>query len=175
LSKHLEPVIQLRITVPRIAFPSDSQHRQPAEGAAAEDQQRSTEQVRILALEVQGEALPVVPRFIEGNSLQARHFRIFQIKGIVAQGRTLLLQILRKYPVAKQQEQAGRTKQFEQLRVSDVLAFTVEFRRSGEASEVSQAEQANAPAALTPGLNSVVIFLAEDGTPTNYSIDGTKS
>jgi len=167
LSKYVEPVFQLQITVPRIAFPSDSQHRQHEEGTAAEDRQRSTEQVRILAPEVQGEALPL--------AVQARHFRIFQIKGIVAQGRTLLLQILRKYPAAKRQEQAGRTKQFEQLRVSDALAFTVEFRRSGETSEVSQAEQANAPAALTPGLNSVVIFLAEDGTPTNYSIDGAKS
>ncbi len=167
MSKYVEPVIQLQITVPHVAFPSDSQHRQHAEGVAAEDQQRSTEQVRILAPEVQGEALPLI--------VQAGHFSIFQIKGIVAQGRALLLQILRKYPVAKRQEQAGRTKQFEQLRVSDELAFTVEFRRSGETSEVSQAEQANAPAALTPGLNSVVIFLAEDGTPTNYSIDGAKS
>ena len=175
MSKYVEPVIQLRITVPHIAFPSDSQHRQHAEGVTAEDQQHSTEQVRILAPEVQGEALPVVPRFIEGNSLQARHFRIFRIKGIVAQGRTLLLQVLRKYPVAKQQEQAGGSKQFEQLRVSDALAFTIEFRHSDETSEVSQAEQANAPAALTPGLNSVVIFLADDGTPINYSIDGAKS
>jgi len=184
LSKYVEPVIHLQITVPHIAFPLDSQHRQHTEGAAAEEQQRSTEQVRILAPEVQSEALPVVPlsgtqwsayRYFEGNSLQAGHFSIFQIKGIVAQGRTLLLQILRKYPVAKRQGRAARTKQFEQLRVSDALAFTVEFRRSGEASEVSQEEQANAPAALTPGLNTVVIFLAEDGTPSNYSIDGAKS
>jgi hypothetical protein len=184
LSKYVEPVIQLQITVPHIAFPSDSQHRQYAEGAAAEDQQRSTEQVRILAPEVQGEALPVVPlsgtqwsayRYFEGNSLQAGHFRIFQIKGIVAQGRALLLQILRKYPVAKRQEQAGRSKQFEKLRVSDALAFTVEFRHSDETSEVSQAEQANAPTALTPGLHTVVIFLAEDGTPTNFSLDDAKS
>jgi len=167
LSKYVEPVIHLQITVPHIAFPLDSQHRQHTEGAAAEDQQRSTEQVRILAPEVQGEALPLV--------VQAGHFSIFQIKGIVAQGRTLLLQILRKYPVAKRQGRAARTRQFEQLRVSDALAFTVEFRRSGEASEVSQEEQANAPAALTPGLNIVVIFLAEDGTPNNYSIDGAKS
>jgi hypothetical protein len=166
LSKYVEPVIQLRITVPHIAFPSNSQHRQHAEGAVAEDQQRSTEQVRILAPEMQGEALPLTEH--------AGHFRIFQIKGIVAQGHALLLQILRKYPVAKRQEQAGRSKQFERLRVSDALAFTIEFRHSDETSVVSQAEQANAPAALTPGLNSVVIFLAEDGTPTNYSIDGAK-
>ncbi len=167
MSKYVEPVFHLQITVPHIALPSGSQHRPHAEGVAAEDQQRYTEQVRILPPGVQGEALPL--------AVQARHFRIFQIKGIAAQGHALMLQILRMYPGAKQQKHAGRTGQLEQLRLSDVLAFTVEFRRFGETSQVSQAEHANTPAILTPGLNSVVIFLAEDGTPTNYSIDGAKS
>ena len=148
-----------------ISLPLSRHHQQHAEDASAEDQQRYTEQVRILPLDALpnqreehiAEVLPL--------TAQTERFRIFQIKALSTQGRALLLQILRMYPATK----------VEQLRLSDELAFMLEFRRAADAPEVSAAEHTHLPATLIPGLNSIVIFLDEAGTPTDYSIDGVKS
>ena len=175
MSEYAEPVINLHITVPQIALPLSKRRRQPAG-----DQQHSTEQVRIVPLgsdqqhERTGSDMPL--------TAQKERFHLFQIKDIPAQGRTLLLQILRRYPVGNQQAQGERSEQSEQLRLSDELALTIEVRRSSDlftSSEPSQPSQAEHTTSispmLVPGLNAVVIFLDENGIPTNYSIDGAKS
>ncbi len=144
MSKYVEPVINLQITVPHIVLPSGSQHQQHAEGVAAGDQQRYTEQVRILLLnalssqhdERTGEVLPLT---MEKGRYRIFQIKIFQIKDISAQGHALLLQILRIYPAVRQQgwgSSSREIRQVEQLRLSDALAFTVEFRRSSDASEL---------------------------------------
>lgn len=176
MSEHAEPVINLHITVPQIALPLSKRRRQQAG-----DQQHSTEQVRIVPLgssdqqhERTSSDMPL--------TVQKERFHLFQIKDIPAQGRTLLLQVLRRYPVENQQAQGERSEQGEQLRVSDELALTIEVRRSSDlftSSEPSQPSQAEHTTSispmLVPGLNAVVIFLDENGIPTNYSIDGAKS
>ncbi len=175
MSEHAEPVINLHITVPQFALPLSKRRRQ-----LAGDQQHSREQVRIVPLgsdqqhERTGSDMPL--------TVQKERFHLFQIKDIPAQGRTLLLQVLRRYPVENQQAQGERSEQSEQLRVSDELTLTVEIRRSSdlstssEPSQPSQAEHTTSiPPTFVPGLNTVVIFLDENGIPTNYSIDGAKS
>ncbi len=175
MSEYAEPVINLHITVPQIALPLSKRRRQ-----LAGDQQHSPEQVRIVPLgsdqqhERTGSDMPL--------AVQKERFHLFQIKDIPAQGRTLLLQILRRYPVGNQQAQGERSEQSEQLRLSDELALTIEVRRSSdlftssEPSEPPQAEHTTSISPmLVPGLNTVVIFLDENGIPTNYSIDGAKS
>jgi hypothetical protein len=163
LSKNVQPVIKLEVTVPHIALPLS---RHQVEDQAEADQQLPSEQLRLLALGRQtgttsGQYDDFTP--VPSHDQNGR-FRLFRLNNIVAQGGGFLLQILRMYPSSRQQ--GNRREQIGQLRLSDNLAFTIEFRR---------ADQAHNSRGLVPGLNSIVIYLDAEGKPGSYSIDGIKS
>jgi len=52
------------------------------------------------------------------------------------------------------------------------MAFSIEFRSS---SEIVETTVAVSTPALIPGLNRVVFYLDNEGTPAGYSIDGAES
>jgi len=165
----VQPVIKLEVTVPHIALPLS---RHQVENWAEADQQLPSEQLRLLPLGRQtgttsgqyGEFTPVPSHDQNGR------FRIFRLNNIVAQGGGFLLQILRMYPTSRQQ--GNRREQVGHLRLSDNLAFTIEFRRTEDSPGADQAHNSHS---LVPGLNSVVIYLDAEGKPGSYSIDGVKS
>jgi hypothetical protein len=169
LSKSVQPVIKLEVTVPHIALPLS---RHQVEDQAGADQQLPSEQLRLLPLGRQtgttsghyGEFTPAPSHEQNGR------FRLFLLNNIVAQEGGFLLQILRMYPTSRQQ--GNRRERVGQLRLSDNLAFTIEFRR---AEDSPRADQAHNSRGLVPGLNSVVIYLDAAGKPGSYSIDGIKS
>jgi hypothetical protein len=169
LSKNVQPVIKLEVTVPHIAL---SLRGNQVEDWTEADQQLPSEQLRLLPLGRQtgtisgqyGEFAPVPSHDQNGR------FRIFRLNNIVGQGGGFLLQILRMYPTSRQQ--GNRRGGVGELRLSDNLAFTIEFRRT---EDPPGADQAHNSRDLVPGLNSVVIYLDAEGKPGSYSIDGVKS
>jgi hypothetical protein len=169
LSKNVQPVIKLEVTVPHIAL---SLRGNQVEGRAEADLQHSSERLRILPLGQQSGTSPgQYGEFATTLSHdQKGRFRLFQVNNIVAQGGGFLLQILRMYPASR--SQGNRREQAGQLRASDNLAFTIEFRHEGNLPEIAQAHSFPH---LRPGLNSVVIYLDAEGKPGNYSIDGARS
>jgi len=169
LSKNVQPVIKLEVTVPHIAL---SLRGNQVEERAEADQQDSSERLRILPLGQQsGTTSGQYSEFAPALSHdQKGRFRLFQVNEIAAHGGGFLLQILRMYPASRQRR--NRAEQVGQLRSSDNLAFTIEFRHAGDSLE---AAQAHSSPKLMPGLNSVVIYLDAEGKPGNYSIDGAKS
>ena len=160
----MQPVIKLEVTVPHIVL-SLRGHQVEAE------QQHSSERLRILHPGRQSGTPP--GQYSEFPALshdQKGRFRLFQAKDIVVQGGGFLLQILRLYPTSRlrgnEEEQVG------QLRLSDNLAFTIEYHHVEDSSGADQVDNARG---LVPGLNSVVIYLDAEGKPCNYSIDGARS
>jgi len=176
LTKNVLPIINLEITVPRIALPLSKQRwQQVGDG----DKQSTTEQVHIvpLGLHSGGNAGQRDERTAEISpaKIQKGRFHIFQVKDVAAQGRAFLLQILRPYKAGYVQERGDRRGQVEQFRPTDNLAFSLTFRSSSDPGEISQVERAYSSSRVTPGLNAIVIFLDEEGKPGGYSIDGAES
>ena len=165
----MQPVIKLEVTVPHIALPLS---RHQVEDWAEADQQLPSEQLRLLPLGRQtGTTSGQYGEFTPTPSLdQKGRFRIFRLNNIIEQGGGFLLQILRMYPTSRQQ--GNRREQLGQLRLSDNLAFTIEFRRTEDSPGADQAHNSRG---LVPGLNSVVIYLDAEGKPSSYSIDSVKS
>ena len=76
----------------------------------------------------------------------------------------------------RKRNQANVRAHAEQLYATDAMAFSVKFRSSSEIVETSvAASTAISTPTLIPGLNRVVIYLNNEGTPAGYSIDGTES
>jgi hypothetical protein len=97
---------------------------------------------------------------------------------VPAPGQPFLLQVLRRYNeyIGKKRRKRNLIKEdnahASQLYVTGAMAFSIEFRSSSEIVETTVA--ASNPA-LIPGLNRVVIYLDNEGTPAGYSIDGAES
>jgi hypothetical protein len=165
----VQPVIKLEVTVPHIAL---SLNRHQVEDRAEADQQLPSEQLRLLPLGRQtGTISGQYGEFTPAPSHdQMERFRLFRLNNIIAQGGGFLLQILRMYPTSRQQ--GNMREQVGHLRLSDNLAFTIEFRRIEDSPG---ADQAHNSGGLVPGLNSIVIYLDTEGKPGSYSIDGVKS
>ena len=165
----MQPAIKLEVTVPHIVL---SLNGHQVENRAEADQQLPSEQLRLLPLGRQsGTTSGQYSEFTPAPSHdQIGRFCLFRLNNIVAQGGGFLLQILRMYPISRRQ--GNRREQVGQLRLSDNLAFTIEFCRAEDSPGVDQAHNSRG---LVPGLNSVVVYLDAEGKPGSYSIDGVKS
>jgi len=161
----VQPVIKLEVTVPHIVL---SLRGHPVEA----EQQHSSERLRILLPGRQSSTSPgQYSEFAPALSHdQKERFRLFQVNDIVALGGRFLLQVLRMYPTSLPRGKRGE--QVGQLRLSDHLAFSIEFHRAEDSSGADQVDNSRG---LVPGLNSVVIYLDAEGKPRNFSIDGARS
>ena len=109
----------------------------------------------------------------------AIRFRVFHMN-VPEHAQPLLFQVLRrcnKY-TGKRRPKRNNLKEgnvhSEHLYVTNAMAFSVEFRSSSEIVETSLSTPTSTPT-LIPGLNRVVIYLDNEGTPVGSSIDGAES
>jgi hypothetical protein len=154
-------IVNLEVIVPRLVLPIPS-----LDVSKTSDE---VEQVRLSSVDVQ----PTLAQHSEQPgavgeattsatyATQQRPFRLFSIKGVQTHGQVLLLLLLRRWQ-RRDRRQHGAGTQLELI--TDELTFTVEARQSKTPSERTRRT-------LLPGLNQVVIFLDEEGTPNSYSID----
>ena len=165
----MQPVIKLEVTVPHIIL---SLNGRQIEDWAEAGQQVPSEQLCLLFPGRQtGTVSSQYTEFTpESSHEQNGRFRLFRLNNIVAQGDEFVLQILRMYPTSRQQ--GNRREQIGQLRSSDNLAFTIEFRRAEGSPGTDQAYNSHS---RVPGLNRIVIYLDAEGKPDGYSIDSVKS
>lgn len=112
-------------------------------------------------------------QFIEAKfsplATHTKRFGMFRAKDIPAQGEILLLRVLRQWIAANHSKPDNTHQQNEQFQLGDEIAFSVEFHRIDEATEIAHLLD------LQTGLSRVVIFLDEEGKPCSYSIDGAES
>lgn len=176
MDEKVQPVVHLEITVPHIAFPSEHSQQQPA----ASGQDDGQEQVRVLTPmppdQHSSRQSASGPTEISGEGTTytsaAGPFRLFRMKDIPLQGQTLLLQVLRRV--------MGTSGP---LSLSAEQAFSIEFQQhvqqdqaleQAAVSSVSSPALLASPSHLIPGLNRIVIFLDEEGTPDSFHIDSAE-
>lgn len=183
------PVVNLEVTVP--VLPTGLHRHEPIQAPATgqdseSNQSEEAEQVRLIGLQ-QNSSLhqPREQRTAIGDvparMIHSIRFRVFHLTA-PAQGQPFLLQVLRRYNeyTGKKRRKRNQVKEHSAharpLYMTDSLAFSVEFRPSSEIIETTVA--ASTPTStptLTPGVNRVVIYLDNEGTPAGYSIDGAES
>lgn len=192
------PVVNLEVTVPRIVLTAKSSRSGQMEALATKQQSASSEEevveeVRLLPLESQQntslhqhrEQQRLGMGDVSRHTIRSIRFRVFRFP-VLAGAQPFLLQVLRKYNryIGKRRWKWINTKENNggtvQLIVTDAAAFSVEFRQFPESAGVNTAASSSVPGPTTPSsifptLNQVVIYLDNEGTPANYSIDGAES
>ncbi len=185
-------VVNLEVTVPRIVLPSGLNRHEPMQALATKQESESNEseeveQVRLIGLqgdpslhqsgEQQGGIGDVWTRMVH-----TIRFRVFRLTlPMYTEDQPFLFQVLRRWDKymgkrRRKRNQANVRAHAEQLYATDAMAFSVKFRSSSEIVETSvAASTAISTPTLIPGLNRVVIYLNNEGTPAGYSIDGTES
>ena len=190
-------VVKLEVTVPRIVLSALQNRPVQTEQGVGEHNVKSwqsseieeMEQVRLLLSEQSQDLshqhqLRELQKGIAGEAssrmIQTMRFRVFRVEIPVIQGQAFLLQIIRwcgKFTGIERRERNTANGGNGQQYVTDELAFSLECRRTGEASTgtAPAVSVSTALSALIPGLNRVAIFLDNEGTPCSYSIDGAES
>ena len=181
------PVVNLEVTVP--VLPTGLHRHEPIQAPVTRQDSESNEseeaeQVRVIGL--QQNSSPHRPREqrtatgdVPARMIHSIRFRVFHLT-MPAQGQPFLLQVLRRYNehTGKKRRKRNRAKEDNagSFSMTDALAFSVEFRSSSEIVEtpVAPSTPTSTPT-LTPGMNRVVIYLDNEGTPASYSIDGAES
>ncbi len=179
------PVVNLEVTVP--VLPTGLHRHGPMQGSATSQYSESieseeVEQVRLVPIGLQKGPSLHQPREQAISDVPARmihslRFRVFHLT-VPALGQPFLLQVLRRYNeyIGKKRRKRNLVKEdnahARHLYVTGAMAFSIEFRSSGEIVETTVAVS---NPALIPGLNRVVIYLDNEGTPAGYSIDGAES
>jgi hypothetical protein len=183
------PVVNLEVTVPvlpaglhrhgLIQAPATSRYSESNEG-------EEVEQVRLVAIGLQKDPSLHQPREqaigdVPVRMIHSIRFRVFHLT-VPAHGQPFLLQVLRRYNeyIGKKPRKRNQAKEdnahARQLYVSDAMAFSVEFRSSSGIGETTVAlSTPTSTPTLIPGMNRVVIYLDNEGTPSSYSIDGAES
>jgi len=178
-------IVNLEVTVPRIVLAA-SRHRSGQREATPEAQQSSSSesneavQLGILPMKLQQEALPRRPQeqlpaiSSEASERMSHAVRFRMFRGIVpAEGRPLLFQVWRwhkGYIGGRRRKRKAAEVDNGHLYVSDTSVFSVEFRHRGE-----EASFTSTSTTIMPGVNRVVIYVDDEGTPGSYSIDGAES
>jgi len=192
-------VVKLEVTVPRIvlsALQNRSMQTKPGAGEHTVNSWQSAgaeieemEQVRLLLPEQLGnishqpqrrQLQQAITGEASSRMIQTMRFRVFRVELPVLQDQAFLLQIIRwcgKITGTERRKRNNAGGDNEQQYLTDELAFSLECRRTDEASTettptVSSSTALSAP---MPGLNRVVIFLDNEGTPCSYSIDDAES
>ncbi len=149
-------IVNLEVTVPRIAFAT-------GKGQEAHDPDDDEEQVYLTPVGTQQQ---LSTGEISTHMIHTIRFRLFRIQ-LPALGRPLLFQVLRRWhkPV-----DGGPARRDERLYVSDAATFSVEFLPQSDASEKVSLQATGQ--AMHPGLNHIIIYLDNEGTPSSYTIDG---
>lgn len=118
---------------------------------------------------------------IPARIIYSIRFRILHL-ALPAPDRPFLLQILRRYNkyIGKKRRKRnvarGDNGATGSLYVTNAMAFSVEFCSPGEIVETNLGAPApTSTSTLIPGMNRVVIFLDNEGTPAGYTIDGAES
>jgi len=179
------PVVNLEVTVP--VLPTGLHRHGPMQVSATSQYSESieseeVEQVRLVPIGLQKDPSLHQPRERTIDDVPARMihsilFRVFHLT-VPALGQPFLLQVLRRYNeyIGKKRRKRNLIKEdnahARQLYVTGAMAFSIEFRSS---SEIVETTVAVSTPALIPGLNHVVIYLDNEGTPAGYSIDGAES
>ena len=166
MNRDRQLIVNLEVTVPRLILPIPSLDL----GATSDE----TEQVRLSSIDAQDTSAlaqhdqqPVAVSEATASATYAAQqepFRLFSIKHVQTHGQALLLQIVRLW---KRRDRAQRGTVTQPAHLTDELTFTVEVRQS-------KAPPEGARRTPFPGRNQVVIFLDEEGIPTNYSINGAE-
>jgi hypothetical protein len=188
LDRDAPQVVNLEITVP--IFPANLHRHEPAQAPATGQYSESNEsedvqQVQLVPLGLQQD--PSLHQRREHQSTPADAsvrmihsilFRIFHLT-LPAPGQPFLLQVLRTHNayIGKKRRKRTQTKAHTgTFYVTDAMAFSVEFRPSGETAETTvTASTPTSTPGILPGMNRVIIYLDNEGTPTGYSIDGAES
>ncbi len=179
------PVVNLEVTVP--VLPTGLHRHGPMNVSATSQYSESieseeVEQVRLVSIGLQKNPSLHQPReqAIDDVPVRMIHsilFRVFHLT-VPAHGQPFLLQVLRRYNeyIGKKRRKRKQAKEDNahgrQLYVTDAMAFSIEFCSS---SEIVETTVAVSTPALIPGLNRVVFYLDNEGTPAGYSIDGAES
>jgi len=182
-------VVNLEVTVPRIVLPAclnrhASMQAQATSQYSESNESEDVEQVRLVLIGLQQDpALHLSDEQPGGRGdvwtrmAHSIRFRVFHVT-VPVHAQPFLFQVLRrcnKY-FDKRRPKGNNLKEdnvhVEQLYVTNAMAFSVEFRSS---SEIVETNLAISTPTLIPGLNRVVIYLDNEGTPAGYSIDGAES
>ena len=179
------PVVNLEVTVP--VLPTGLHRHEPIQAPVISQYSESNEgeeveQVRLVPIGLQKDPSLHQPREqalddVPARMLHSIRYRVFHLT-VPAHGQPFLLQVLRRYNeyVGKKRRKQNLVKEdnahARQLYVTGAMAFSIEFRPS---SEIVETAVAVSTPALIPGLNRVVIYLDNEGTPAGYSIDGAES
>ncbi len=150
-------IVNLEATVPRIVFARGKGH----EAHYPDDDE---EQVYLTPVGTQ-QQLSTGETSI--HMIHAIRFRLFRTQ-LPALGRPLLFQVLRRW---HKSVDGSLARSDERLYVSDTVIFSVEFLPQSDASEKASLQATRQ--AIHPGLNHIIIYLNDEGTPSSYTIDGT--
>jgi hypothetical protein len=184
-----DAAVNLEVTVPSIVLstkrkrPEQREASLPARQQSANSEDEAREQVRLLPVDFQQDTSSRQWREQHSNTAEvstrmthALRFRLFRITiPAPAQGRSFLLQVLRRYKkhIGKKLGKSNKVNEDsgfpEQFSVTDSLSFSIAFRHLNGTTETTPTPT------LTPGLHQVVIYLDNEGTPVSYSIDGAES
>jgi hypothetical protein len=149
-------IVNLEVTVPRIVFATGKGH----EAHAPDDDE---EQVHLRPVGTQQQ---LSTGEISAHMIHAIRFRLFRTQ-LPALGRPLLFQVLRRWHKPVDGNLVRRDKR---LYVSDTVTFSVEFLPQSDTSEKASLQATRQ--AIHPGLNYIIIYLNDEGTPSSYTIDG---
>jgi hypothetical protein len=195
-------VVHLEVTVPRIVLSALRGRPMQKESGKAEQDigswqsvEEDMEQVRLL-LPGQRQDVPHQQQHREpqqgitgiasSRMIHTMRFRTFRVGLPARQNQAFLLQIFRRcdWPnrlsrltgaKRRKRNNAGASGDNGQLCVTDELAFSLERRRTEQESAETSSPASSASLMPIPGMNRVVIFLDNEGTPCSYSIDGAES
>jgi hypothetical protein len=118
--------------------------------------------------------------------IHTMRFRMFRVGLPARQNQAFLLQIFRRYDWPNRLSRLTGAKRRKrntanaggangQLCLTDELAFSLERCRTEQESAEALSPASSPSLIPIPGLNRVVIFLDNEGTPCGYSIDGAES
>lgn len=162
MNRDRQLIVNLEVTVPRLILPIPSLDLD-ATSAEAEQVRLSSIDAQETSALAQRDQQPVTvgQAMTSTYAAQQEPFRLFSIKHVQTHGQALLLQIVRLWK-RRNRAQVGTVTQ--PVHLIDELTFTVEVRQGKAPSEGTRRMPFS-------GRNQVVIFLDEEGIPTNYSID----
>ncbi|MBO0783053.1 MAG: hypothetical protein J2P37_29920 [Ktedonobacteraceae bacterium] len=178
MSRDLQRVIQVEVTVPRIALPTFASsgdatyHRSPVSESASID--ADLEQVRLHVIDTPGQSTPQPAYGMKENKAltyasKRGPFRLFHLRYFFKQGQGLLLQILRHYQHRRAHSLSGENRLMPaNMHVDDELICLLEYRSASSKQIVT-------PIEIIAGIKRVVIMLNEEGIPNSYTIDGSES
>jgi hypothetical protein len=163
MNRDRQLIVNLEVTVPRLILPIPSLDLDATSTEAEQVRLSSIDAQETSALAQHDQQAVTVGEAMTSATYAAQQesFRLFSIKHVQIHGQTLLLQIVRLW---KRRNRAQRGTVTQPTHLIDELTFTIKVRQSKAPSEGTRRTP-------FPGRNQVVIFLDEEGIPTNYSID----